>query len=392
MNTDSLRLDQTKARENKKEIALVRERRPSNIKKKTERREEDRMISTSRRGSGDWPAGTRKREQARYCTGSSLEEQNEIREYPDESVEQIVETWLLRNYPLTSGESTPNIYRKLLLSLRAYLQAQGLDLDSSENQLTPLIQTWASSRSSHSKHRGTVAPATYNQRIAAIHSFYSWVNQQQIACWPNPTEALSRITIQKYTGAHALDVQQVRAQLKSIDRSSPRGQRDYVLLQVALNTGRSARELASLNWGNVDVHGENVMLTFEGGRGGKVLHDMLDNRLSRALLDYLRTLYGQDLQALSPHAPIWVSFSDRTYGQAIGQQTIADICKAHLGISRTRRLRHTFALTMDQVGASVETIQTRLGHENRATTDIYLANLKRAHNPYAGALAESFGL
>lgn len=350
------------------------------------------MISTPIAGSGDWPEGASKRDQAQHCTGSYLEEQRETRTYPDEPIGQIVETWLLHNYPPTSGESTAHIYRKLFFSLRVYLQAQGLDLDCSGNQLTQLIQTWASLRTPNSRHQGQVAPATYNQRIAAINSFYSWVNKQQIASWPNPTETLSRSATQKYTGAHALDVQQVRAQLKKIDLSSPRGQRDYVLLQVALNTGRSARELASLNWGNVDVHGENVMLTFEGGRGGKIMHDMLDNRLSRALLDYLQTIYGKDLQALSPHAPIWVSFSDRTYRQAIGQQTIADICEAHLGVSKIQRLRHTFALTMDQIGASADTIQTRLGHENRATTDVYLANLKRAHNPHASALADTFGL
>lgn len=350
------------------------------------------MISAPIVSSGDWPEGTRKRNQAWPCTDAPLEDHGETRLYPDGPIGQIIEMWLQHTYPSASGESTANIYRKLLFSLRAYLQAQSLDLNSSEDQLRQPIQTWASLRTPNSKHQGNVAPATYNQRIAAINSFYSWVNKQQVASWANPTETLRRNTVRKYTGAHALDVRQVSAQLKEIDRSTPRGQRDYVLLQVALNTGRNARELASLNWGNIDLQGETIMLTFEGGRGGKVMHDTLDSRLSHALLDYLHTIYGEDLQTLSPYAPIWISFSDRTYRQAIGQQTIADICETHLGVSRIQRLRHTFALTMDQVGASADTIQTRLGHENRATTDVYLANLKRAHNPYAGALADTFGL
>lgn len=350
------------------------------------------MISTAAVSSGDWPEGARKPGQAQRCHPLTSEEPGRSHHLQDDPISQIVEMWLLNTYTHASGGSTATIYRKLLSSLRAYLQIYDLDLNSSEKRLPQLVQTWASLRTPNSRHQGSVAPATYNQRIAAVNSFYSWITKHQVAPWPNPTEALSRPTIQKYAEAHALDVQQVRTRLKNIDRSTPRGKRDYTLLQVALNTGRSARELASLNWENVDLRDEHtIMLTFEG-RGGKVMHDTLDQRLSQTLLDYLHVVYGEDLQTLSPYAPIWVSFSDRTYRQAIGQQTIADICATHLGVSKTQQLRHTFALAMDQVGAPVDAIQTRLGHEDRTTTDIYLANLKKARNPYAGALADCFGL
>jgi integrase len=205
-------------------------------------------------------------------------------------------------------------------------------------------------------------------------------------------EQISRPAVSKYAGVRPLDARQVSEQLKEIDRTTARGQRDYVLLQVALNTGRSARELASLTWGSISLDGEGMTLTFQGGRNGKIMYDTLDSRLSQALLAYLRTIYGHDLAALGRQAPIWVSFSDRTYGQAIGQQTIADICATHLGVSQVQRLRDTFALTMDQLGAQVSTIQTRLGHENRATTGTYLASLKKAYNPYAAVLADAFGV
>lgn len=313
-------------------------------------------------------------------------------ENQNDALGRVIETWLLQRYPSISGESTATIYRTLLISLRSYLRMQGLDLDSSKGQLTQQIQIWANLRTPNSKHQGNVAPSTYNQRIAAISSFYAWAIKQGIYPWSNPTDQLSRTVVRKYSEAHALDVQQVRNQLKKIDRSTARGQRDYVLLQVALNTGRSARELASLTWGGLSLQGENVVLTFIGGRGGKLMHDTLDSRLSQILLAYLCTIYGDNLEILSPQAPIWISFSDRTYRQAIGQQTIADICETHLGISKVHQLRHTFALTMDQLGAPIDTIQNRLGHENRTTTTAYLAGLKEAQNPYAPMLANIFGV
>jgi len=314
------------------------------------------------------------------------------REQADDTLVDVIDAWLLHGYPCASGESTPHIYRKILTSLRVYLQAQGLDLHSPQSQLTPQIQTWANLRTSGSKWRGEVAPATYNQRMAAINGFYTWATQNAVYTDVNPVEQLGRQAVQKYAASSALDVQQVRYRLQEIDCSTPRGLRDYVVLQVALNTGRSARELANLTWGSLSFQREHITLAFAGRRGGKVMYDTLDERLSQMLLDYLHAVYGEHLTDLSPQVPIWISFSARTYRRAIGQQTIADICETHLGVSQVQKLRHTFAFTMDQLGASTDIIQARLGHESRSTTDTYLSSLKRAYNPYATVLANTFGL
>ncbi len=352
------------------------------------------MLPTAVMNSPEWHDERKKSELEQRFGQQALEGRKGVQplEDPHDAIGQTVETWLTQNYPPVSSETTATIYRKLLNSLRTYLGLQGLDLDSPDQQLARQIQTWANQRTPNSKRQGDVAPSTYNQRIAAINSFYTWVKQCGIHDWANPTEQLDRTTVRKYSDASALDVQQVSKQLKEIDRGTPRGQRDYTLLQVALNTGRSARELASLTLGSLDLQGEHVTLTFANGRGGKVMCDTLDVRLSQMLLRYLQTIYGANLATLNSQAPIWISFSDRTYRQAIGQQTIADICEAHLGVSRVHRLRHTFAFAMDQLGASTGVIQTRLGHESRSTTDIYLASLKRAQNPYATVLADAFGV
>ncbi|HEY0754183.1 MAG TPA: tyrosine-type recombinase/integrase [Ktedonobacteraceae bacterium] len=303
-----------------------------------------------------------------------------------------IEAWLQQSYPPSSGETTTAIYRQILVSFCLYLQAQGLDMWSPASQLTPHIQNWVGLRTATSRRQGRIAHSTYNQRIAALRSFYAWAGKNAHAGSSNPAERIRNVTVDKYASVRPLDARQVAARLRAIDRSTIRGQRDYALLQVALNTGRSARELSGLTWGNLSLDGEHVTLIFQGGRSKKVLCDLLDSRLSQVLLTYLRTAYRQDLASLDLQAPIWISFSDRTAGQAIGQQTIADICATHLGISQFQRLRDTFALTMDQLGAQIETIQSCLDHASRATTGTYLANLKRAHNPHAGGLADAFGV
>jgi integrase len=45
---------------------------------------------------------------------------------------------------------------------------------------------------------------------------------------------------------------------------------------------------------------------------------------------------------------------------------------------------------MERAGATVSTIQARLGHSNLATTGRYLTQLSRAENAHADALARLF--
>lgn len=302
---------------------------------------------------------------------------NDTQKTSDE-ITYVIELWLHAKYSRTQSACTEETYRETLLSLRAYLQERGMDLDNAAVDIAPFLQAWARQRALNSKRQGDIAPSTYNQRIAATSSFYDWAREQGIYVGDNPAALLTRATVQKYAKAHVLDPQQVRTNLKNIDRSTPRGLRDYVLLQVALNTGRSAREMVSLLWRCVYIaESGTVTLTFERCRGGKTMQDELDPRLSKVLLSYLHTIYGDRLDILAPERPIWVSFSDRTYGQAIGAQTVADICETHLGVSTVHTLRHTFALTMEDLGAHMSSIQERLGYESLTATSGYLTSLRR---------------
>lgn len=303
-----------------------------------------------------------------------------------------IELWLLDKYALSQSKCTTTTYRDILMSLHAYLKARGLHLNQPVVTLAAHIQTWAGQRTTASKCQDEVAPATYNQRIAAVSSFYQWAIESGIYTGKNPTEDISRVQVKKYARSRALDPCEIREKLKEIDRQTPQGLRDYALLQVALNTGHSLHELASLTWGCLSIENGVVTLTFERCKGGKTLYDTLDGRLSQILLTYLHTIYGTQLEKLAPGTPIWVSFSDRNYYQAIGSQTIADICAKHLGISTVGVLRHTFALAMEQQGAQLRTIQERLGRTSLSETTAYLNRLKQAYNPHASALAEAFGV
>jgi integrase len=189
-----------------------------------------------------------------------------------------------------------------------------------------------------------------------------------------------------------LDAGDVKHKLNAIDRSMLVGQRDYALLSVALKTGRRLSELAGLRWADLLITGAQVTLTFRHAKGGKVMADKLTAQTSKALLEYLYTVYGHDLGTMKSDAAIWVSVSNRTRGKALSIQAVADVCQARLGVSKVHALRHTFAHTMEKAGAAVSEIQARLGHESLQTTGRYLASLRRAENSHADKLDELFGI
>ena len=91
--------------------------------------------------------------------------------------------------------------------------------------------------------------------------------------------------------------------------------------------------------------------------------DTLAKATGEALLDWLQSYYGRSLAKLTKQTPIWVSLAKGpSHGQKLGIQAIADVCQKYLGTSKVHTMRHTFAHSMETIGASVSTIQTRLGN------------------------------
>ena len=91
--------------------------------------------------------------------------------------------------------------------------------------------------------------------------------------------------------------------------------------------------------------------------------------------------------------PLWVFLErGRSKGQALGMQSIADICEKYLGTSKVHATRHTWAHTMQKAGATPSQIQARLGHESLATTGRYLGALNQAENEHAETIAAMLGI
>lgn len=304
------------------------------------------------------------------------------------SLELVIAAWLDSKSKRSNSVRTRDTYARTIADFRVALRAMGLDLDSDARAVALAAQAWAGLP----KRNGQpVAPATLNQRLAVISSLYTFGRRRELLRGENPIERIERGSVQPYAAAVPLDPATVVERMRAIDRTTLIGKRDYALLSIGLQTGRRATELANLQWGDMRITGGRVALTFRRAKGGKVMHDELPLALGQALLEWLHGYYGRELGSLHVEAPLWASLDPHTRGHRLTVRAISKLCLRRMGVSKIHTLRHTFAHAMEQVGASVSEIQTRLGHSSLQTTGRYLARLQSAQNRHGDDLAELFG-
>jgi len=189
--------------------------------------------------------------------------------------------------------------------------------------------------------------------------------------------------------ARPLDKDMVEKALASINCSTLLGKRDYALLSLLLNTGRRVSEVKNLKCGDILLTGGTVTITWRRCKGGKLMYDSIDVLVARAIFGYLQTAYPEGWKA---EDPVWLSCSNHGKREPIGYRAIAGVCMKYLGTTKVHSTRHTFTMTMDELGAKLSQISELLGHSNIATTSTYIHRLHQGENPLARKLAESYGL
>jgi site-specific recombinase XerD len=307
-------------------------------------------------------------------------------------LELVIASWLAAKRSRSGSDATVQTYTTTLVDFRAALQRAGFDLDSDVRAVALVALHWVVLRHPASRREGEIPAVTHNRRLATLSSFYTFAQKWGLLSGRNPIDLLQRRRVQDWAHARVLTPQHVRRGLAAIDRSTLVGQRDCAILSMGLATGRRLSEMARICWSDLSIADESaVRVSFCRAKGDKAMADILPIGVSRAVMRYLHTAYGDDLSGLPADAPVWISFSNQHYRQHLSADGIAEISHQHLD-TNFHSLRHTFAHTMEDAGAKISEIQSRLGHSSLATTGRYLAALRSAENPQAEQVAEILGL
>ncbi|GAA4655652.1 tyrosine-type recombinase/integrase [Arthrobacter gyeryongensis] len=216
--------------------------------------------------------------------------------------------------------------------------------------------------------------STRNQRLAAIDSFFGWMQSQdpaRMACCQDilaiPAKKQDRPAV-----AH-LTVQQTRQLLALPDRHTRTGRRNATLLATLYDTAARVQEVADLRVRDIRLH--DPAMAALTGKGRKTRHVPLDRNTAALLAAYLTerrldsaghedhpVFFNQHGSKLSRGGIAWI------LGKYQAQATDPALSNAHLS---PHILRHSRAMHLYDAGVPLPYIRDILGHVDLSTTEIY---------------------
>jgi site-specific recombinase XerD len=227
----------------------------------------------------------------------------------------------------------------------------------------------------HLETRRNNRVSTRNVRLGAIRSFFRFVGVH----YPEHLAQAQRILSAplKRTASREiqhLELSEVQALLGGIDRSTPDGRRDHVLVSFMFNTGARVGEVVGLQACDLALDSPpSVQLR---GKGRKERRCPLWAETAKALRDHLRE--GK----VAAHEPRSVFLNRR--GQPLTRFGVRWVLQKHVRRAALRvpslkskrlhphSIRHSTAMHLLQSGIDLSTIANWLGHVSINTTSKYL--------------------
>jgi len=216
--------------------------------------------------------------------------------------------------------------------------------------------------------------STRNQRLAAVSSFFRWLQSQDPARMAG-CQAILAIPAKRKAqpSVNHLTIEQTRRLLAQHDRFTRRGRRDATLLATLYDTAARVSEFADLTVR--DIRLQPPALAVLSGKGRKTRHVPLGDNTAALLSAYL-TEHGLDKPGHDDH-PLFANqhrnkLSRGGIAWIIGkyQDRAGDPELTGANLS-PHILRHSKAMHLYEAGVPLPYIRDILGHVDLTTTEIY---------------------
>lgn len=215
--------------------------------------------------------------------------------------------------------------------------------------------------------------ATRNNRLAAIHSFFAFAAYQH----PEHAGTISQVMAipakrpPRRTDVTWLDGPETAALLAAPDPATRAGRRDRAMIQVGATAGLRASELTGLRPG--DIHLGTAAHVLCHGKGRKDRTTPLDRQTARLVADYVGALPGEPAYLFPTRAGTRMSTDAFAARLKLHSAAAAAACPSLAGKKVTPHvLRHTAAMRLLEAGIDTAVIALWLGHQDIATTAVYL--------------------
>lgn len=217
--------------------------------------------------------------------------------------------------------------------------------------------------------------STRNQRLAAIHSFFRYVQMEEPAGLLH-FQKIMAIPVKK-TGkpvVEGVSPEAMKILLDQPDRNNPRGRRDLTLMSTLYDTGARVQELIDIAVGDVFLSTPAVIALT--GKGNKTRRVPLMKNTGLLLHNYLTEnhLTGQN----QGKCPLFTN----SQHHALTKEGVAYIISKYANTARNKTnlipqrvrphmFRHSKAMHLLQAGVNLIYIRDFLGHADVKTTEIY---------------------
>ncbi len=141
------------------------------------------------------------------------------------TLDSSITEWLEQKRLTRSGSAkTIRAYHDTMQQFRDFLTGGGINLLSNPIDVARVAPLWASTRlpvplkkdgTPNKRHEGPVSNATYNQRLAIISSWYTFVQQTYHLDIPNPIKDVAKRKLQAYAAALLIEPDVVETGLES---------------------------------------------------------------------------------------------------------------------------------------------------------------------------------
>ncbi|MGH3623262.1 MAG: tyrosine-type recombinase/integrase, partial [Sciscionella sp.] len=267
------------------------------------------------------------------------------------SIAPVLEAYFTER--LTQRQASPHTvgsYRDSFCLLPRFAQ-QRLGKPPSRLDFSDIDASFIGAFLDHLEHDRQNSVTTRNNRLAAVHSLFSYA---ALRC-PEHAALIGRVLAiptkrVDSTIVSFLTPAETDALLAGPDRATFLGRRDHVLLLVAVQTGLRVSELTGLNCNDAELGtGANLRCT---GKGRKQRRTPLTRPAARIVRDWLTERHAKPTDPLFPNRA----------GGRLSPDAVADLLAKHVATATGRcpslstkrvtphTLRHTTAMTLLHAG------------------------------------------
>ena len=209
--------------------------------------------------------------------------------------------------------------------------------------------------------------STVSRNLASIRSFYQFLIRTK-KVKKDPTEGIQSPKIEKKAPSvlTSKEIELLLEQPKDVDL---KGTRDKAMLEFAYATGMRVTEIISLNIEDVKLD-EGYVVCHSGSKQRNIPLGTMSLKALKEYIEEARPVIIKDEKVKA----LFVNIN----GQRLTRQGFWKIVKyykeqAHITKEITPHiLRHSFATHLLQNGADLKAIQTKLGHSDISSTQVYM--------------------